>query len=157
MHISPIVAINQTTLNPSELSQTSGVFEHGLAAWRQINLTAGLSKRTLSSRPLSVGLVESTFPCTSPRQFLLDWASLLAPVMDYSPMRLGELTRVMVINGEEDELLAKGVRKEVEEVFRGHEGGRWEVIQEVGHWALVEDVQAVGKLLNEFFDGPGRG
>ena len=68
-------------------------------------------------------------------------------------MRIGELVRVMVINGADDELLAKGVRKEIEEVFKGHEKGRWEVIQDVGHWALLEDVEAVAKLLNEFVEG----
>ncbi|CAD6574799.1 MAG: hypothetical protein TREMPRED_001224 [Tremellales sp. Tagirdzhanova-0007] len=136
------------------LASTSAVFEYGTEAWRQINLTVGLSKRTISSRPLSIGLVESTFRNMSPRQFILDWVALLERPLDYSPMRVGELVRVMVINGAEDELLAKGVRREIEEAFKGRDKGRWEVIQDVGHWALLEDVEAVAKLLNEFVEGP---
>ena len=146
--------MNPTTLNTSELASTSAVFEYGTEAWRQINLTVGLSKRTTASRPISVGLVESTFRNMSPRQFILDWVALLERPLDYSPMRVGELVRVMIIHGAEDELLAKGVRREIEEAFKGREKGRWEVIQDVGHWALLEDVEAVAKLLNEFVDGP---
>ncbi|KAH7922428.1 alpha/beta-hydrolase [Leucogyrophana mollusca] len=117
------------------------VLKGGISAIADTVATAGVSQKTLTSRPLSKHAVRASLLATS----VVGYASACFALTRAKDPDYAKITApTLIIAGTEDKTCPEATVKFLESKIAG---ARVVTLSDVGHWHLLEDVDAVGEIL----------
>lgn len=158
--VNPVTA---STANNSDISQTTALVNALLASGtsflpRALEQTNALAPQAAiqptGKRPrqiqrwLARALITAGYKATSPQTIALYAVSAWGPVPDYAALGLKSgKVRVMVLEGVEDGMVGPAMKADLR---AGFEGAHFVTVPGSGHFAPVEDVEAVSELFDAF-------
>ena len=109
--------------------------------------TAGTSAKTKSSRPLAFTTVQMSLLAQDPEGYAKGCTALAgARSLELDFAQIGKECKTLVITGEEDKISPPAHVRKLSETM----GAQSEVLAEVGHWHVFEDVEGVTRAMKGF-------
>ncbi|KAK5115013.1 hypothetical protein LTR85_010051 [Meristemomyces frigidus] len=110
--------------------------------------TGGTSERTKSDRPLAFTAVQMSLLSQDPEGYAKGCTALAgAKGLSIDFAQLGKSTSSLIITGEEDKVAPPAHVQKLAETMRT---AKAEVLPDVGHWHVFEDVDGVAKAMKSF-------
>lgn len=133
----------------NSIKRAAAVRAEGMRNVAMTVATAGTSAKTKSDRPLAFTTVQMSLMSQDPEGYAKGCTALASArdlKIDFA--ELGKSSKTLIITGDEDKISPPAHVEKLAQTFGN--GAKAEVLSQVGHWHIFEDVEGVVKAMKGF-------